>query len=143
MIYITEGDLTDSSYKRFLDESTGDTVAGHTVLDSLELKAIEFATPYLSARYDTDKIFDEAEPIRNGVLVEIIAKIVLHKLFSRNAARKVSTDVKEGYDWALKELSKLDSGNPILKDLPVPVDEDDQPTFPNAFGNSSNEDFYI
>lgn len=143
MIYITEDDLTDDSYKIFIDTSTGDTTAGHNILDANEKKAIGIAKTYMDVRYDVDKIFDEAEPLRNDLLVDIICKITLYKVFRRNAARKVGATVKEDYDWAMKELGRINSGAVVLAGLPVPVDEDDQSTVPGITGNTSNEDYYI
>lgn len=143
MIYITDADLSDSSYKRFITESIGDTEDEHSVTDANELKAIGLAKTYMTGRYDTDKIFLEGAPIRDELLAEIIAKITLYKIFSRNAARKVSTDIKEDYQWAMKELQRINSGQTVLAGLPIPVDEDGASTSTGIHGNNKNEDFYI
>lgn len=143
MIYLTNADLTDGSYKRFITESSGDTEAGHDIINANELKAIGLAKTYMTGRYDTDKIFDPESPVRDELLADIISKITLYKIFSRNAARKVSTDIKEDYDWAMKELQRINSGQTVLAGLPVPVDDDGEPISKSIYGNNSNTDFYI
>lgn len=143
MTYLTLADLTDDTYKRFITESIGDTEVAHNIIDACELKAIGMAKTYMTGRYDTDLIFAEGAPIRDELLADILVKITLHKIFSRNAARKVSADIKEDKDWAMKELQRINSGQTVLAGLPVPVDDDGEPTGNNMYGNNKNEDFYI
>src|SRR5690606_34834527 len=109
MKYLNEADLTTDSYQRFITESSGDGQVAQNVIDDCEERAVAIAITYLANRYDIDTIFgtpagdDPPTPaipgIRNELLAEIISKITLYKLFRRNAARKVSTDIKEDYDW--------------------------------------------
>ncbi len=140
MIYLTDADLTADSFQRFIDDSTEDVA---TVLDKNEERAIGIARSYLQGRYDVDKIFDENDPIRDELLADIITKITLYKVFSRNAMREISTNIKEDYNWALKQLQKLSDGNPQLKDLPVPTDENGDSTISPMYGNNTNRDFYM
>lgn len=143
MIYITEADLYDNSYKRLIDESIGDAEDGHSVIDSNELKAIGMATTYMQGRYDTDKIFHPDNPIRNELLADIISKITLYNIFRRNAARKVTQDVKDNYDWAMKELQRINAGTSKPGGLPVPEDSSGNPISNSMWGNTSNRDNYI
>lgn len=145
MIYITVEDLQTDIYERFILESAeagpGDTEP--PVLADIEGRAISLVKTYLSDRYDTDKIFDETNPIKNVLLVDVISRIVLYRLVRRNAARKVPTDVKEDYDAAIKTLEKLSAGRPIIAELPKPTDDSGNPTGASMFGNNSNKDYYI
>lgn len=154
MRYITKDDLLDNSYEQFIRESSKDSF---NIINSLELKSIDLAKTYLT-RYDTDSIFgipiiDENEnededieftpPIRHELLAEIIAKITLYKLFRRNAARKVPEDIKEDYQWAIKELERIRSGAAELEGLPPKLDEAGNIASNSLWGNTTNKDFYI
>ncbi|MNS03111.1 hypothetical protein D3C72_344390 [compost metagenome] len=150
MRYITRDDLNTDSFDRFIQESTGDIT---NTLDKTEERAIAITATYLSA-YDTDSVFgipidpeeedSEYTPgIRHELLVEIISKITLHKIFSRNAARKVPEDIKEAYNWAMNELRRIQSGATPLKGLPPALDEEGTPVSNSMWGNNTNTDFYI
>jgi hypothetical protein len=138
MIYLTLEDLTTDSYERFIQESGGDD----TTLTRIEARAIDYAKTMLQAKFDVALIFDQEEPVKNALLVEILSKIVLFKLFSRNAARKTPTDLKESYDWALNQLEKINTGR-ITPDLPLKIDSTGNPASSSMFGNLTNPDFYI
>lgn len=157
MRYITKDDLTTDSYERFIDESSKDIA---NTLDKAEARAIALAIAYLSA-FDTDSIFgipidpvddEESEEeneleytpgIRNELLVEIICKMTLYRVFRRNAARKVPDDVKEDYNWAIKELEKIRSGATPMPGLPPAIEEDGSTKSNSIWGNNTNIDYYI
>ena len=139
MKYITQEDLVTDSYERFITESSQDTGG---VIDRAEARAIAYATSLLQERYDTAKIFDETKPVREVLLVDIISKITLYYIFKRNAARKVSSDIKDDYDWAIKELEKIHTGR-IKLNLPPLTDGTGKAVSTSMYGNNSNSDFYI
>lgn len=152
MRYLTQTDLTANSYERFITDSSKDDPA---VLDRLEDRAIALAATFME-RFDTDTIFGtyvpaeaEGDPpvlipgIRHALLIEIIAKITLYNLFRRNAARKIPEDIKEDYDWAVKELERIRNGATTLKGLPPAIDENGQPISNTIWGNNANGNFYI
>lgn len=153
MRYITLDDLTADSYERFINESSADIP---NTLDKNEARAIGLVKTYLE-RYDTGSIFgslieaneDEEDeepeytpPIRHELLVEIICKITLRKVFGRNAARKVPEDVQKDYDWAIKELERIRNGSVNLG-LPPAIDESGGTTSNSMWGNNTNTDYYI
>lgn len=140
MIYLEADDLTADAYQQYINESTSDMPS---VIDMQELRAIGIAKTYMRGRYDVAAIFDETNPIRDELLVDILTKIVLYKIFSRNAVRKLPTDIKEDNDWAMKKLGELNSGKLVLDGLPTPTDEDGDSSISPMFGNTSNSDFYI
>lgn len=137
MIYLTPEDLKTDSQERHITDSTADTP---DVLEKIEKATIGIVSTFLSPRYDTQLVFAEGAPIRDEVLVDLMVKIALYKLFRRNAARKVGTDTKEDYSWAMKQLEKIQSGR-ITLDLPAP-DLESTGSY-SMFGNTSNRDFYI
>ena len=140
MIYLKDADLLADSYQVFINTSTQDATE---VINDNELRAIEIAKTYLSGRYDIAKVFDATLPIRNELLVDILSKITLYKIFRRNAPRKLPSDIKEDYEWAFKELEKIQRGTVMLTGLPIPVDESGNSTIPTIWGNNSNSNFYI
>lgn len=138
MIYLTKEDLELDAWTRLIDESTG---FDDTLLDSIETKVIARCKTFLT-RYDVEDAFNEDEPVRDEHLVDIMVKIFLKMLFGRNSARKMPSDVKENYDWAIKELEKIQQGK-ITIILPPKIDPETGTTAPLMWGNFSNRDFYI
>lgn len=153
MRYITNDDLTTDSYQRFITESSSDIV---NTLDKCEARAIGIAKTYLD-RYSITDIFGtlveeavppydeidwELQPIRNELLVDLITKITLYRLFKRNAARKLPDDIKEDFDWSIKQLEKIQTGITKLP-LPPAIDETGTTISQSIWGNNTNSDYYI
>lgn len=143
MKYLSEDDLTTDSYQRFIIESSADNP---DVIFKCEDRAIALVITYLSSRYSVKDIFGDDElnipPLRNELLADIITKITLYKLFKRNAARKLPDDIKEGWDWSILMLEKLQTGRIILN-LPPALDENGQVKSKSIWGNLSNKNYYI
>ncbi|AOR29553.1 hypothetical protein FORMB_25360 [Formosa sp. Hel1_33_131] len=139
MIYLTDDDLLTDSFQRFIDESSKDN---EDVVANAELKCIGIIKTMLKGRYNTELIFDETDPVRDEFLADILTKLTLHKIFGRNAARKVPTDVKDNYDWAMKQLGLLNAGK-LQLELPSPTNTDGTASAAPMFGNNTNPDFYI
>lgn len=141
MIYLTKEDLIVQAYERFIDESSQDQ---EYILEDAEARAIAYLKTVLGTKYNVNLIFDETEPIRNELIVQILSKIVVYNIIRRNAARKVPTDYKEDYDEAMKLLKDIATGVITLDGVPVPTDENGNPTDSNTiFGNLKNNDYYI
>ena len=139
MIYITEEDLVTESYERFITESTQDF---NGVKDLAELKSIGIAKTLLKGRYDVDAIFNVESPIRDEYLADIITKLTLYKIFRRNAARKLPTDLTEDYNWAMKQLQQINAARLTLS-LPAATSESGEPVNETMWGNNKNENYYI
>ena len=139
MKYITREDLIEVIQERLLDESVSELP--EELLDGLESKAIDFAISYISGRYDTSKIF--GDPVmRNGLLVQAIAMIVVYRAVRRNAARKVPDDFPDMYTEAIRILSNIQTGSQSLVGLPE-VTGDSGTTGSLMYGNTTNKDFFI
>lgn len=141
MTYLDKKDLIAVAYERFIDESSLDQPY---ILDNTEKKGIEKLKTTLGTRYNVNLIFDTITPIRNEVLIEILATWVVYKVIKRNAGRKVPTDYKEDYDEAMKQLKDIATGVITLDGVPTPTDDNGNPINSNTiFGNNKNNDFYI
>lgn len=146
MKYVTKEDLIEVIQERLLEASITSVpdvdLETNTTLNNIEQKAIDFAISYISGTYDTVKIFDEAVPIRNGVLVQAIASIVVYRSVRRNAARKVPEDLIQLYSDAKKDLEKIQSGAMNLINCPKLTKEDGTSASP-VYGNSTNDNYFI
>lgn len=140
MIYLTESDIHAHIQIRLKDESQADFVEA---LNIIELQNISVIKSYLTSKYNTEQIFKENQPLKNGILTKILTHLVLYDLVRRNATRKVPTDYKDDYDWAIKQLERINSGALILDDLPQPTDENGNVLSDSIWGNNTNKNFYL
>ncbi|HBL74237.1 MAG: hypothetical protein A2W90_17955 [Bacteroidetes bacterium GWF2_42_66] len=145
MKYINKDDLITIIQERLMSESVAmpevTNIEENTILDDIELKTIDLVISYISGTYNCDLIFAEL-PIRNGVLVQIIASIVVYRSVKRNAARKVPEDYVELYKEAIKFLERIQSGAMALVDCPKLTTEEGGSISP-VWGNNTNKDFFI
>jgi phage gp36-like protein len=141
MIYITEDDLITDSQERLINESTAGVA---DLANKIEKKVIAEVKSMIGSRYNTDMIFDEAEPIYNEVLADIISAITIYRIFKRNSARKITQTIKDEFDRANKKLEKINNGSMPLDGLPLAGStESGKPDSDTLWGNFMNEDFYI
>jgi phage gp36-like protein len=145
MKYINKDDLISIIQERLMTESvalaTESTLDENTILDDIEEKAIDLVISYISGIYKHAEIF-AVTPIRNGVLVQIIASIVVYRSVKRNAARKVPDDYVELYKEAIKYLENIQSGAMSLINCPKLTTTEGTTVSP-VWGNNTNKDFFI
>lgn len=145
MKYINKEDLISIIQERLMNESVAMASAvdieDNTIIDDIEQKAIDLTIAYISGTYDYEQIFDDP-PIRNGVLVQIIASIVTYRSVRRNAARKVPEDYIQLYNDAKKDLERIQSGEMNLIDCPKLANEDGTSVSP-IYGNNTNDNYFI
>lgn len=145
MKYINKEDLISIIQERLMGESAAmpapAEIDNNAIIDDIEEKAIDLAISYIAGKYNHEQIF-AAAPIRNGVLVQIIASIVVYRTVRRNAARKVPEDYIQLYNDAIRNLERIQSGAMKLVNCPVLTNEDGSPVSP-LWGNTVNNDFYI
>jgi phage gp36-like protein len=146
MKYINKEDLIAVIQERLMLESVamspGVELDNNELLNNIEQKAIDFAISYISGKYDTEVIFNEETPVRNGVLVQVIASIVVYRSVRRNAARKVPEDYIQLYSDAKKDLERIQSGAMNLIDCPKLTKTDGTSVSP-VYGNNTNKNFFI
>lgn len=140
MIYLEKEYLQTHIFERLLEESSGDYM---DMLDNAEAEQIGVIKSMLAGRYDVSLIFNEDAPIINEVLKRILSKLVIYDAVRRNAARKVPTDYKEEYEWAMDMLEKLSTGKVVLDDLPKPPLNPDGTSKTTLWGNLTDKNFYI
>jgi phage gp36-like protein len=143
MKYINKDDLVTIIQDQLLDPSlmTAVNTSDETMLDKIELSTIDLIISYISGKYNTTLIFG-TPVIRNGVLVQIIAQIVIYRVIKRNAARKVPDDFNTFYTDAIKMLEKVQLGSMALINLPI-ITAPDGSTAGLVYGNNKNTDFFI
>ena len=117
------------------------SLEANEILDDIELKVIDLVISYIAGTYNCELIFS-TPPIRNGVLVQIIASIVVYRSVKRNAARKVPDDYVELYKEAIKFLENIQSGSMALVNCPKLTTEEGGSISP-VWGNNINKDFFI
>ncbi|WP_461632750.1 phage protein Gp36 family protein [Labilibaculum euxinus] len=146
MKYINKEDLIAVIQERLMLESVamspGVELENNELLNNIEQKAIDFAISYISGKYDTEVIFKEETPVRNGVLVQVIASIVVYRSVRRNAARKVPEDYIQLYSDAKKDLERIQSGAMNLINCPKLTSIDGTSASP-VYGNNTNDNFFI
>jgi len=141
MKYIEEIDLSSVIQERFLDDSTANIAGDNSILDNIESKAIEYVISYISGKYNTTLIFNETEPVRNGVLRQIIAQIIVYRAVKRNAARKVPEDYVTLMSDSTKQLERIQSGAMSLPGLPLIAAQEG--TKDLKYGNNRNSNYFI
>lgn len=145
MKYINKEDLISIIQERLMSESaalpTPAEIDDNTIINDIEEKAIDLAVSYIAGKYDHEQIFAET-PIRNGVLVQAIASIVVYRSVRRNAARKVPEDYIQLYNDAIKTLERIQSGAMSLVNCPVLTNTDGTAASP-LWGNNTNKDLFI
>lgn len=145
MKYINKDDLISIIQERLMTESvalaTESTLEDNTIIDDVEEKVIDLVISYISGIYNHVLIFADV-PIRNGVLVQIIASIVVYRSVKRNASRKVPDDYVELYKEAIKFLERIQSGAMNLVNCPKLTTTEGAIASP-VWGNNTNKDFFI
>jgi len=145
MKYINKDDLASIIQERLMNESIAlapdADINDDVIVNDVEQKVIDLAESYIAGKYDTALIFADT-PIRNGVLVQIIASIVVYRCVRRNAARKVPEDYILLYNSAIKDLERIQSGAILLTNCPVLTKPDGTQVSP-LWGNTTNKDFFI
>ncbi len=146
MKYITKEDLIEVIQERLINESValvnGENIEDNTIITGIENKVIEFVSSYISGRYNTDIIFSETAPVRNGVLVQIVASIVVYRTIKRNAARKLPQDIILLYNDAKSDLKRIQSGAMELSECPKTIKQDGTSSRP-VYGNTTKDEYFI
>lgn len=120
MAFINKADFDDSIYNEIRDVLTrGDD----STLDSLALQAIDEVAGYLSARYDTAKIFAATGNSRNKTILMWCKDITLYHLHSRGNPSQIPDIRVKRYDDAIKSLKAVQKQELNLPDLPLLEDD--------------------
>lgn len=138
MRYITQEDLEVHIQEQMLISSIQ---KDESLLDSIERLIIDEVISYIGGRYNTDDIFSEDSPIRNGMLVQIISILTAYRAVGRNAARKfTNSGISQQRDWAYQALNKISTGILPLVGAPLIVDKQKGSIF---CGSTRKNNFFI
>ncbi len=112
MKFITQEDLNASVHSEIVNAITRQD---NTILDILEQRALEQMVGYLSARYDTQKLFNATAEQRSSILVSFAIDILLYHLFSAHNPQKMGQNTIDRYDRALEWLQGVQAQtiNPV------------------------------
>ena len=145
MKYINKDDLIAIIQERLMSESVAISevtdLEANAILDDIELKTIDLVISYIAGTYNCELIF-ASQPIRNGVLVQIISSVVVYRAVKRNALRKVPEDYVELYKEAIKFLERIQRGEMKLVDCPKLTTTEGTSISP-VWGNNTKKDFFI
>lgn len=134
--FLTYDDLKTETFEEYIDDSVQEDVIA---LENIELQQIAFMKSKLRSRYDVSKIFNTEEVYEDKpVIKQVLTALVSYWVVKRNKARKLPSDIKDSYNWAVKWLDGVRDG-------------DDSPELPALevtkklvlWGNSKNEDLYL
>lgn len=139
-IFLAAADFEPHIQSKLLTANSESPIA--TIMEPIEKQNIAFIRSKLSGRYDMDPVFIEAGDDRNQVILKILLRMCLYDFIRRNAARKVPDDYREDYNWAIKELEKLQGGYSYAG-LPGYVDGDGGAILKPIWANTTNDDNYI
>lgn len=143
-LFITGADLEEAIQEKLLTANSqqGDSLTNNTLIEGIERKQIVYITAKLNSRYDMQAAFAKAGDDRNGVLLEILVRLVLYKFLKRNAARKVTEDVRKDYEDAMKELKEIQKGE-TYPGLAEYKEDNGEVTDLPIYSNSTNPNNYI
>lgn len=139
-IFLTDGDIEVSLQSHLITANSADAPA--LIFEKIEKSQIDFISAMLNSRYDMAVAFAQVDDERNGVLLEILIKLVVYKFIKRNAARKVPEDAKDDYKWAMEQLEKIQAGK-YYPGLPQYEDENGDTALKPIYANNTKPENYI
>jgi hypothetical protein len=140
-IFLEDGDLESAILAQFLNERSKEPQT--EILEVIEKKKIALIKTKLNKRYDLAAIFNAIGDERNFYILDLLIKLVLYDFISRNAARKMTKDIKEDRDEALKTLEAIKAGKEVPDGLPSITDTEGNTVARVTGGNNRNNNFYI
>lgn len=121
-------------FETYLDDSVQEDLIA---LDTIELQQIAFIKSKIRSRFDTAVVFSVADYEDKPIIKQVLTSLVNYFVVKRNAPRKIPTDFKDNYNWAIKWLNEVRDG----KETPeLPLKEAVKKEV--LWGNNKNEDYY-
>jgi phage gp36-like protein len=114
LTFIKYDELAIRKFKHILDSISEED---NSIIDELELMAIEEVKSYLSGRFDTDFIFSQKDSKRNPMIKRIVLDYVYCFLFERVSSNEIPDYLVERCDKNRQMLMDIASGklNPNLQ----------------------------
>ena len=133
--FLNQDDLKTQLFENYIDDSVQEDLEA---LDNIEAQQIAFMKSKLRSRFDLAVVFSSANYEDKPVIKQVLTALVNYFVVKRNAARKIPTDFKDNYNWAIKWLNEVRDG----KETPeLPLKEAVKKEV--LWGNSKNEDLYL
>lgn len=132
--FLTEDDLKTQLFETYIDDSVQEDLQA---LDNIELQQIAFMKSKLRGRFDVAVMFSVADYEDKPIIKQVLTSLVNYFVVKRNAPRKIPSDFKDNYNWAIKWL---DSVRDAIESPELPAKEVERKTV--QWGNNKNEDYY-
>ena len=132
--FLTEDDLKTQLFETYIDDSVQEDL---DALDKIELQQISFMKSKLRSRFDVAVIFSDADYEDKPVIKQVLTSLVNYFVVKRNAPRKIPSDFKDNYNWAIKWL---DAVRDAVESPELPEKEVVRKTV--LWGNNKNDEFY-
>jgi hypothetical protein len=133
--FLTQDDLKTQLFENYIDDSVQEDLEA---LDNIELQQIAFMKSKIRTRFDTAAVFSAADYEDKPIIKQVLTALVNYFVVKRNAARKIPTDFKDNYNWAIKWLDGVRDG---IESPELPLKEVERKAV--LWGNSKNEDLYL
>lgn len=132
--FLTEDDLKTQLFETYIDDSVQEDLQA---LDNIELQQIAFMKSKLRGRFDVAVMFSAAQYEDKPIIKQVLTALVNYFVVKRNAARKIPTDFKDNYNWAIKWL---DNVRDAIESPELPAKEVERKTV--QWGNNKNDEYY-
>lgn len=132
--FLTEDDLKTQLFETYIDDSVQEDLHA---LDNIELQQIAFMKSKLRGRFDVAVMFSVADYEDKPIIKQVLTSLVNYFVVKRNAPRKIPSDFKDNYNWAIKWL---DNVRDAIESPELPAKEVERKTV--QWGNNKNEDYY-
>lgn len=133
--FLTNNDLMTQLFETYLDDSVQEDLVA---LDTIELQQITFIKSKIRSRFNTAVVFSVADYEDKPIIKQVLTSLVNYFVVKRNAPRKIPTDFKDNYNWAIKWLNDVRDG---IESPELPLKEVERKAV--LWGNSKNEDLYL
>lgn len=133
--FLTEDDLKTQLFETYIDDSVQEDLEA---LDKIEGQQIAFMKSKLRSRFDTAVVFSATDYEDKPIIKQVLTSLVNYYVVKRNAPRKIPTDFKDNYNWAIKWLDSVRDG---IESPELPLKEIERKAV--LWGNSKNEDLYL
>jgi len=122
-------------FETYLDDSVQEDLVA---LDTIELQQIAFIKSKIRSRFNTAVVFSVADYEDKPIIKQVLTSLVNYFVVKRNAPRKIPTDFKDNYNWAIKWLNDVRDG---IESPELPLKAVERKAV--LWGNNKNEDLYL
>lgn len=137
MAYLTESELITRSHQEVI---TAITEGDDTIVPIIIDECIAQMKGYLTARYDTEAIFQKTGNDRDKVVVKMLKNLVIYEIYALHNPAMMTDVVKDNHGYAIEWLKGVQAQK-INPALPV-ADEANPITYMVGGGNTKRGNHY-